>query len=120
MIATDREAYSESDAGWDSDVVRQHVRIVEGGGGPQACIVGSPIRVVDVMGWSERDGLEVAEILARFPQLTPADIHTALAFYWDNRALIDRQIADSDAYVEEMRRTQPSLLRDALGRSIQR
>lgn len=90
------------------DVIRQHIEIVEGAGGPKARIVGSRIRVQDVVIWHEKLGMSIDEILDQFPTITAADVHAALAYYWDNREAIEAKMRADEAFVEEFRRLHPS------------
>jgi hypothetical protein len=46
--------------------------------------------------------------------LTLADIHAALAYYFDHRPELDRAIEESEAFVEALRKKQPSKLRTKL------
>ena len=87
------------------DVSREHIEIVEGAGGPKARIAGHNIRVEDVVGWYEEQGMSVAEIIKEFPTITRADVHAALAYYWDHKEELDRKWAEDRAWVEEYRRT---------------
>jgi len=52
--------------------------------GGRARIAGHRIRVMDVVFWHERDGMSPDEIVANFPTITLGDVHTALAYYYDN------------------------------------
>ena len=45
-----------------------------------------------------------------------ADVHAALAYYWDHRDEIERAIADENAFVEEFCRTSTSPLQEKLKR----
>ena len=67
------------------------------------CIVGTGIRVWDVYVLHERQGKSTEEIIAAFPQLTLADVHAALAYYWDNKQEIDRQMKEADEFVEHLK-----------------
>ncbi len=40
--------------------------------GGRACVAGTRIRVQDVYGWHEKEGISPDEIVSRFPQLTLA------------------------------------------------
>ncbi len=94
-----------------ANVIKEHIEIVEGAGGPKARIAGHQIRVVDVVEWHEKMGLSVDEIVERWPSISRADVHAALAYYWDHREELEAKMAEDEAYVEEMRRKQgPSLL----------
>ena len=98
------------------DVSREHIEIVQGAGGPKPRILGHNIRVVDVVGWYEKLGMSVPEILEQFPTITAADVHAALAYYWDHKDEIDQKMADDDAFYEEMKRTNPGPLKEKLQR----
>jgi uncharacterized protein (DUF433 family) len=78
--------------------------------GGRACITGTRIRVQDIYFWHEREGISPDEIVSRFPQITLADVHAALAYYWDNREEIQRQMRADDDFVAEMKRQVPSKL----------
>jgi uncharacterized protein (DUF433 family) len=94
-----------------ANVIQEHIEIVEGAGGPKARIAGHRIRVVDVVEWHERMGLSVNDIVKQWPTISRADVHAALAYYWDHREELDAKMAEDAAYAEEMKRTQgPSLL----------
>ena len=97
-----------------ADVIRKHIEIVEGLGGPNARIAGHRIRVQDVVIWHEKLGMSPDEIVHHYPTITLAGIHAALAYYWDHRDEIERRIADDEAFAEEFRRHHPSLLQEKL------
>ena len=90
-----------------TDVIRKHIEIVEGASGPKARIVGSRVRVRDVVHWQQSEGWSAEEIAEQLPTISVADVHAALAYYYDNQDAIEREIAAEDAYVEEMRRRHP-------------
>jgi uncharacterized protein (DUF433 family) len=97
-----------------TDVIRNHVELVQGPSGPRARIAGSRIRVQDVAIWHEKLGMSPDEIVHHYPTITLADVHAALAYYWDHRDAIERAIADDDAFVEEFRRGYVSPLEEQL------
>ena len=66
-------------------------------------VAGTRIRVQDIVLWSEQ-GETPDEIVAAYPQLTLADVHAALAFYFDNRAAMDRQFQEDKEFVEVMKK----------------
>jgi uncharacterized protein (DUF433 family) len=66
---------------------REHVTCTPGVCGGRPCIAGHRIRVQDVYVWQEVQGQTPAQMVADFPQLTVAQVHAALAYYWDNREL---------------------------------
>ncbi|HZK81965.1 MAG TPA: DUF433 domain-containing protein [Humisphaera sp.] len=78
---------------------KQHVSSAPGICGGKPCIAGTRIRVWDV-GSLAQTGHSPDEILAHYPSLTLADIHAALAYYYDNRQQIDAEIAEGEKFVE--------------------
>jgi len=54
------------------------------------------------------------EIASEF-DLSLAEIHAALAYYFDHRAEIDSALREDETYVEELRRANPSKLLAKLG-----
>ena len=98
------------------DAVHGHIEIVEAPGGPKARIAGHRIRVQDVVIWHERLGMSVDEIVDAYPTITMADVHAALAYYWDHRAEIDGAIAADRAFAEDFRRAHPGPLDEKLKR----
>ncbi len=97
-----------------SDRIQEHIRIVEGAGGPKACIVGSRIRVIDIVNWHEYQRKSPHEIIFEFPQLTLADVYSALAYYWDHREELERKEAEDEAFLQEYLREHPSQLPERL------
>ncbi len=82
--------------------------------GGKPCIAGTRIRVQDVYVWHELQGVTADEIVSRFPQLTMTDVYAALAFYWDNRDLIQKQMHEETALVDELKRRHSSPLKEKL------
>jgi len=85
-------------------VSREHIEIAEGASGPKPRISGSRIRVQDVVVWHEKLGMSPDEIVDQHPTISLADVHAALAYYWDHRDEIERNITVEHDYVEEFRR----------------
>jgi uncharacterized protein (DUF433 family) len=85
-------------------VSRERIEIVEGAGDSKARIAGSRIRVTDVAIWHEKMGMSPDEIVNEFPTITLADVHAALACYWDNRDKLEEELRQEHAYVEDARR----------------
>ena len=81
------------------------------GGKPR--IEGHRITVQNVVIWHEQMGYSIEEIASMY-ELTLAQVHSALAYYFDHKEEIDRAIAEDDAFVEEMRQKTPSLLAQRL------
>ena len=73
-------------------VIREHIVATPETCGGKPRIAGSRIRVKDVVIMHERQGRRPEEIVSEFPHLTLADIHAALAYYYDNVAEIEADI----------------------------
>ncbi|MDB5349596.1 MAG: hypothetical protein JWN86_843 [Planctomycetota bacterium] len=95
-----------------TNVIREHIELRPSAlHGTKACIAGSRIRVEDIDVWHILQGQSPENFVASFPQLTMADVHAALAYYWDNRETLDRQWEAGERFVEEMKaKAPPSLL----------
>jgi uncharacterized protein (DUF433 family) len=82
---------------------KQHVSTTLGICGGKPCITGTRIRVWDVAALAQ-SGHSPDEILTHYPSLTLADVHAALAYYYDNREEIERTAAEDDRFAEDLRR----------------
>jgi uncharacterized protein (DUF433 family) len=83
------------------------------GGRPR--IDGHRITVEDVAVWHERMGMSPDEIVSAYPSLTLADVHGALAYYFENRERIDADIEAGKTFSEELKaKTGPSRLQERL------
>ncbi len=76
-------------------------------------IDGHRITVSDVVCWHEQQGQTPAQIATDYA-LTLGQVYAALSYYFDHKAEIDKEIADSEAFAEEMRAKYPSLLQERL------
>jgi hypothetical protein len=56
----------------------------------------------------------VAAIVAEFPELSLADVPAAIAFYFDNRELIEADIARENAALEALRAQFPTKVQQKL------
>lgn len=94
------ESYSE----------RNHIESVPGRCGGKPCIVGHRIRVQDIVLWTEQ-GMTPDDIANAYPQLTLADVHAALAYYFDNIDEINRDVREDEELVARIKSAQgPNLL----------
>ncbi len=84
---------------------KQHIESVAGRCGGKPCIVGHRIRVQDVVLWTEQ-GMSPDAIATAYPQITLADVHAALAYYFDNIEAINRDIHEDEEFVERMKSAQ--------------
>ncbi|MEX1233161.1 MAG: DUF433 domain-containing protein [Planctomycetaceae bacterium] len=93
----------------------EHIEITPGTVGGKPRIAGRRITVQDIVVLHEKLGRAVDEVASEF-DLTLADVHAALAYYFDNREEIDQSIGRGEALVEQMRGAIPSkVARDANG-----
>jgi uncharacterized protein (DUF433 family) len=72
--------------------------------GGKPCIAGTRIRVWDIYVAHELRGEVPEQIVASYPHITLAQVHAALAYYWDHKDEIDKQMKEADRFVEELRR----------------
>jgi uncharacterized protein (DUF433 family) len=82
---------------------KQHVSSTPGVCGGKPCIAGTRIRVWDIASLAQ-SGHSPDEILTHFPSLTLADVHAALAYYYDNRDEIERTAAEDERFAQDLRR----------------
>jgi uncharacterized protein (DUF433 family) len=91
-----------------------HIESSPGVCGGKPCIVGTRIRVQDIYVWHELQGKTPDQIASDFPQLTLADVHAALAYYWDNRDEIEKQMKEAESLVASMKQKYASKLQEKL------
>jgi uncharacterized protein (DUF433 family) len=93
--------------------ISEHIEITAGVCGGRARIAGHRIRVHDIVAWHQSLGQSADEIVARYPQLSLADVHAALAYYFDNIEEIRRQMIEDKQFAEDLRARTPSKLKVA-------
>jgi uncharacterized protein (DUF433 family) len=97
----------------------EHARIVITPGvcGGRPRVDGHRITVEDIAIWHERMGMSPDEIVSAYPTISLADVHAALAYYYEHRERIDRAILEGNLLVEELKaKVPPSLLQQKLQR----
>ena len=82
-----------------SDTPYKHIFIMDDG---RAMIGGTRIKV-EYIAVYDRSGMSAEEIRKSYPSLTMGQIYSALAYYCDNKALVEAQIEEGDRYVAKMR-----------------
>ncbi len=87
------------------------------GGKPR--IAGHRIRVQDIVVWHEAWGLSPEEIVTDFPQITLAQVYSALAYYYDHREEIRQHMQDAEALVEAFKQQHPSKVFELRSRGTQ-
>jgi uncharacterized protein (DUF433 family) len=92
------------------------VRIVSTAGvcGGRPRIDGHRITVEDVAVWHERLGMSPDEIVSAHPSITLAEVHAALAYYYENRVRIDADIQEGERFVAALKARTPSPLQEKL------
>ena len=91
----------------------QHIEITPGISGGKPRIAGHRITVHNIAIWHERLGWSVDEIASEY-DLTLGDVYAALAYYFDHREEIDKEIEDDRLFAEELRQRTPSILQQRL------
>ncbi len=89
------------------------VRIVSTPGtcGGKPRIDGHRIKVEHIAVCYERMGMSPDEIVTSHPTITLAQVHAALAYYYDHKQEIDADIEEGKRFVEELKaKTPPSRL----------
>jgi uncharacterized protein (DUF433 family) len=94
----------------------QHIEITPGVCGGRPRIAGHRIRVQDVVVWHEQLGYTPDEIVSEHPGITLADVHAALAYYYDHLDQIRKDLAEDAEFVESMKKKIPSKLAAKLNR----
>lgn len=77
--------------------------------GGKARIAGRRISVEDIAIWHVKLGKTVDEICAEY-DLSLAEVHAALAHYYDHQADIEREINEGNAFLKTLRSSSPSKL----------
>jgi uncharacterized protein (DUF433 family) len=95
-------------------VVADHVVITPGVCGGRPRVAGHRITVQNIVLCHERGGLSPDEIASKYPGVTLADIHAALAYYYDHRTEIDARIESDRQFAEQLRAQSSSLLQQKL------
>jgi uncharacterized protein (DUF433 family) len=77
-----------------------HIEVDAGG---TARVAGSRIKVIHLVMEKTANRWSAEELAAAFPHLTPAQVHAALAYYYDHQVTLDAQIQASVEYADRMR-----------------
>jgi uncharacterized protein (DUF433 family) len=80
------------------------------GGKPR--IAGHRITVSDVAISHERMGMSPDEIVSEYPTITLSDVYSALAYYFDHRDEVDREIREGAEFAEKLRGGAPSIFEE--------
>ena len=87
----------------------EHIDITPGIAGGKPRIAGHRITVQNIVIWYDRMGKSADEIATEY-DLDLADIHAALAYYFDHRIEIDKAIEESEIFLKNIKKTAQSKL----------
>ncbi len=87
----------------------EHIERTPGVRGGKPRIAGTRIAVQDVMVMHLKMGYSLLEIATKYDLLVAA-VYDAMAYYYDHRQAIDREMAEDDAFVDEFMRQNPGRL----------
>lgn len=96
-----------------SEVVTSHIELRPGPRGPRARIAGKGVLVQAIATWHHVLGMTPEEIAWNYA-LTLGEVYAALSYYHDHREEMEKIAREDDAFVEEMKRANPSLLQEKL------
>lgn len=82
----------------------EHIVLDEAG---TPLIAGTTMKVVELIAEQTAYGWSAAELHFQHPYLSLGQIHSALAYYWDHREELDRDIASRREHADELRRQVP-------------
>ena len=68
------------------------------------CIDGTRHRVIDVVADHVAHGYSAEQIVEQYPDLTPAQVHAALTYYYDHQAEMDAALVASYEGAEQRRK----------------
>jgi uncharacterized protein (DUF433 family) len=68
-------------------------------------IAGTTMKVIELVTAQIAYGWSPEELHFQFPHISLGQIHSALAYYWDHREELDRDIARRFATTEQLQRT---------------
>lgn len=94
--------------------ISEHIQITPGICGGKPHIAGHRIRVQDIVIWYEHLNMSPDEIVYHHPSITLADVHAALAYYYDHLEEIRQQIRESETFATQMAAETPSILQRKL------
>lgn len=94
----------------DVPVIREHIGIRPGYCGGKAHILGHRVKVEHIAIMHIHRRMSPAAIVEDIPTITLAQVHAALAYFYDHRKEIEAEIREADEFVERLRAGQPSIL----------
>ncbi len=64
-------------------------------------VAGTTLRVQDIAIAHVLKGYTLEEVLRQYPTVSLAQVHAALAYYYEHKAEIDKQIEEDDKFFQE-------------------
>ncbi len=89
--------------------VYAHVTKTPGVCGGKACIDDTRIRVNNVV-WLHKEGLAPGQILEHYPDLSLAQVHSALAYYYDHVEEVEAELANEEQAAADFERRKAEVL----------
>lgn len=90
-------------------VIREYIGVRPGYCGGKPHILGHRVKVEHIAVMHGRMGMSPVQIVEDLPTITLAQVHAALAYYYDHRDEIEADIREGDEFVERLRAGQPSI-----------
>ncbi len=116
MEPTTSEIHDSAETEHSFPAIREHIVRTPDTCGGKPRVAGSRIRVKDIVIWHFHQAMSPDEIIANWPHLTLAAVHAALAYYYDCKDEIDREIEADELSYEEMKANTPSLAQEKLAK----
>lgn len=95
-------------------VFSEHIQITPDVCGGKPRVAGHRIRVQDIAIWYEHLNMSPDDIVYHYPSITLADVHAALAYYYDHLDDIRQDIRESEAFASQLATQTPSILQRKL------
>jgi uncharacterized protein (DUF433 family) len=108
-LAAERQGRMRAVMATAAKVVYTHIVKEPGYCGGKAAIDNTRIRVNNVV-WLHKEGLTPAQILEHYPDLSLAQVHAALAYYYDHVEEIEAELARDDEAAADFERRKAELL----------
>ncbi|MBT3245161.1 MAG: DUF433 domain-containing protein [Bacteroidetes bacterium] len=93
--------------------IDEHIEVTLGIVGGKPRIAGHRITVQNIVIWYDRMGRSADEIATEY-ELGLADVHAALAYYFDHRIEIDESIEESENFLKTIRKNSLSKLEQTM------
>lgn len=91
-------------------VIREYIGVRPGYCGGKPHILGHRVKVKHIVVMYDRMGMSPARIVEDIPTINLAQVHAALAYYYDHREEIEAEIAEEEREYEALKAKQPSIL----------